>query len=66
MGGSRGVDRGPEPPDNKKKDIEFLSYTGSDPMKNNSHQANSYFRAIIGMYAKRHLNGHLNGVLLAG
>ena len=42
------------------KNIGFLGNTGPDPLKN--HKASIQFWAIIGMPAKR----HLNGVSLAG
>ena len=59
-GGGRGGVTAPPPPWKIKKNIGFLSNSGSDPLK--SYKASIQCRAIIRMPAKH----HLNGVSLAG
>ena len=51
MGGSRGVDRGPDPLKNHKN-IGFPSNIDPDPLKPQSYQANIQLWAIIGTPAR--------------
>ena len=62
MGGSRGATGGPDSLKNHKN-IEFLSNTGPDPLKNDKATKPAFKSwANIGPPAKH----HLNGVLLEG
>ena len=48
----------PPPPLEKHKNIEFVSNTGPDPLKNHITTKPAFnVEAIIGTPAKRHLNG---------
>ena len=52
---------GPPPPMKNDKNVGFLGNTGSDPLKDHSHQVSIQFWVNIDTPAKR-----LNGVSLAG
>ena len=62
MSGSRGYQSPPPPHPLKSQNIGFHSNTSPDLKKSQSYQASIQFWAVIGMVAKR----HLNGVSLAG